>query len=72
VRTEFTSHHRDGSVWGKGFTDDDQMDGYWEWFRTDGTRMRSGTFDHGIQVGEWTTYARDGSVVKVTTMKATK
>ncbi len=44
----------------------DEMHGYWEWFRADGTIMRSGTFDKGKQVGEWTTYDRSGAVVKVT------
>jgi len=39
---------------------DDEMDGYWEWFRLDGTIVRSGSFDRGRQVGTWTTY--DSSV----------
>jgi len=45
------------------------MEGYWEWFRRDGSRMRSGSFTRGEQVGEWTTYRANGSIVKVTTMK---
>jgi antitoxin component YwqK of YwqJK toxin-antitoxin module len=47
-----------------------EMHGYWEWFRKDGTRMRSGHFDRGVQVGEWTTYDAKGNVYKVTRMKA--
>ena len=50
-------------------TADDVMCGYWEWFRKDGTKMRSGYFEDGEQVGEWTTYDRKGRVVKVTKMK---
>ena len=42
--------------------------GYWEWFRVDGTKLRSGAFENGKQVGEWTTYDRDGRVYKVTNM----
>lgn len=38
------------------------MTGYWEWFRKDGTRMRSGFFYLGQQVGEWTTYDKNGDV----------
>ena len=34
---------------------DDAMCGYWEWFRKDGIKMRSGYFEEGEQVGEWTT-----------------
>ena len=45
------------------------MTGYWEWFRKDGTKMRSGYFEHGEQVGEWTTYDKNGKVYKVTKMK---
>ncbi len=62
-------HHKDGSVWAKGQTLDGVPTGCWEWFRKDGTRMRSGTFEHGRQVGEWTTYDRAGKVHKVTLMK---
>lgn len=46
------------------------MTGYWEWFRKDGVRMRSGTFENGEQTGKWTTYDRTGAVKKVTMMKA--
>jgi antitoxin component YwqK of YwqJK toxin-antitoxin module len=59
-------YHKDGSLWARGFMDDDELDGYWEWFRLDGTRMRSGTFVRGMQTGEWTTYDLAGRIVKVT------
>jgi len=43
--------------------------GYWEWFRKDGTKLRSGHFENGEQTGEWTTYDKNGKVYKVTTKK---
>lgn len=61
-----TVYHKDGSVWAKGPLKNNQPDGYWEWFRTDGSKMRSGHFEHGKVVGEWTTYDRAGGVVRVT------
>lgn len=61
--------HADGSLWGRGAMKGKKMHGYWEWFRKDGTRLRSGWFDDGVQVGEWTTYDRQGEVYKVTRMK---
>lgn len=61
--------HKDGTLWGRGEMLGDTMTGYWEWFRKDGSKMRSGSFAHGKQVGEWTTYDRTGRVVKVTKMK---
>ena len=64
-----TVHHRDGSVWAKGQTIDGVPTGYWEWFRKDGTKLRSGTFENGQQVGQWTTYDRTGQIYKVTTIK---
>jgi antitoxin component YwqK of YwqJK toxin-antitoxin module len=48
------------------------MAGFWEWFRKDGSLMRSGSFTNGEQVGEWTTYDKTGRVVKVTSMKPKK
>lgn len=67
--TTYIKHHKDGSIWAKGQTSDGVPVGYWQWFRVDGTLMRSGTFDAGEQVGEWTTYDRKGKVYKVTRMK---
>ncbi len=70
TKEEYVTHHSDGSVWARGTKVDGQLDGYFEWFRKDGTKMRSGYFRMGKQVGEWTTYDRKGKVVKVTRMKA--
>lgn len=61
--------HRDGSLWGRGQTLDGEMHGFWEFFRREGTIMRTGSFDRGVQVGEWTTYAPNGVIVKVTHVK---
>jgi antitoxin component YwqK of YwqJK toxin-antitoxin module len=53
----------------KGRMLDGKPHGYWEFFRKDGTRLPSGHFETGKQVGEWTTYDRKGAVYKVTSMK---
>jgi hypothetical protein len=34
--------------------------------------MRSGHFEAGVQVGQWTTYDKNGDVYKVTTKKPKK
>jgi antitoxin component YwqK of YwqJK toxin-antitoxin module len=65
----YRQYHKGGSLWAKGQTLEDLPTGYWEWFRKDGTRLRSGYFEAGKQVGEWTTYDREGEVYKVTRMK---
>ncbi len=62
-------HHKDGSLWAKCWLMAGQMHGHWEWFRKDGTRMRSGHFDREVQCGEWITYDQQGRVRKVTQMK---
>ena len=69
---EHIHYHEDGSVWARGQTIDGVPTGYWEWFRKDGVRMRSGHFLGGVQVGEWTAYDKTGAVYKVTVMKPKK
>ena len=66
----YTEYHKDGSIWAVGQKLDGIPVGYWEWFRIDGTKMRSGTFENGRQVGEWTTYDREGNVYKITFMNS--
>lgn len=36
--------------------------GHWEWFRTDGTLLRSGSYFNGHPIGEWITYDKSGKV----------
>jgi antitoxin component YwqK of YwqJK toxin-antitoxin module len=67
---ERVDRHKDGSIRAKGHTIDRVLTGYWEWFRKDDTKMRSGYFENGKQVGDWTTYDATGKVFKVTKMKA--
>ncbi len=64
----FTLKHKDGTIWAKGFKTGDRMDGYWEWFRKDGTKLRSGHFSRDTQVGEWITYDAKGKPAKKTIM----
>jgi antitoxin component YwqK of YwqJK toxin-antitoxin module len=66
AREQHIEYHKDGSIHAKGERIDGVLEGFWEWFRLDGTRMRSGYFRDGRQAGEWTTYDRRGEVVKVT------
>jgi antitoxin component YwqK of YwqJK toxin-antitoxin module len=64
-------YHANGTtVFAKGKVKEDEPDGYWEWFRPDGTLKRSGYFDAGVPVGEWTTYDQQGKIYKVTKRKA--
>lgn len=60
-------YHANGkTIWSKGKIKDGSPDGYWEWYRPDGTLKRSGTFEQGEQTGSWTTYDKNGDVYKVT------
>ena len=40
-----------------------EMHGPWEFYRKDGSLMRSGAFDKGVQIGIWRTYDRTGKLV---------
>ncbi len=62
-------YHKDGSIWARGQMVGETPNGYWEWFRKDGTKMRSGYFEKGKQVGKWTTYTKKGDVYKETLIK---
>ena len=69
TKSKYVKYHNDGSIWAKGTMAGDQPDGYWEWYRKTGVIMRSGYFDKGKQVGEWTTYDAKGNIYKVTKIK---
>lgn len=60
-------YHADGSVWAWGRKVNQTQEGYWEWFRKDGTKMRTGHFKKGVPVGEWITYDNHGQEYKKTT-----
>ncbi len=64
-----TLYHKNGSIWAKGQKVKGVCVGYWEWFRLDGTKMRSGHFENGEQTGEWITYDKQGQKYKVTNIK---
>jgi len=67
--TKHIIYHKDGTIWAKGSKIDDNLDGYWEWFRKDGTKMRSGYFKNGEKIGEWITYDQKGKPYKTTLVK---
>lgn len=58
--------YANGNPRSKGKFKDSKMHGYWEFFRKDGTLMRSGSFDLDKQVGAWTTYDQSGHPYKET------
>lgn len=58
-------YHANGkTIWSRGKVVDGQPEGYWEWYRLDGTLKRSGYFEKGEPVGLWTTYDQHGQVYK--------
>jgi antitoxin component YwqK of YwqJK toxin-antitoxin module len=61
-----TAHYPNGNVKFRGGHLEGEMHGDWEFFRADGSKMRSGAFDRGKQIGVWRTYDRAGKIVKET------
>lgn len=60
-------YHANGkTVWSKGKIVDGQPEGYWEWYRADGTVKRSGHFEKGEPVSDWVTYDSKGEPYKTT------
>ena len=64
--TPHVEHYGNGVVKLKGFHLDGEMHGEWEFFRADGSVMRSGAFARGKQIGVWRTFDRSGRLVKET------
>lgn len=63
-------YHANGkTIWSKGVIKNGKPEGYWEWYRIDGTLKRSGVFKDGEPVGKWITYTTKGVVYKVTEKK---
>lgn len=70
VRGYTIKYHANGkTIWSKGKTKNGKPEGYWEWYRSDGTLKRSGYFKAGEPVSKWTTYDKQGAPYKVTTRK---
>ena len=55
---EFMEFYDNGYLKAKGKYREGEMHGYWEFFRRDGSIMRSGKLSHGEPIGEWQTYIR--------------
>ncbi len=55
---EFLELYDNGFVKAKGKYLEGEMHGHWEFFRRDGSIMRSGKLSHGEPVGEWKTFVR--------------
>jgi len=70
IRGFTIKYHANGkTIWSKGKMKDSTPNGYWEWYRPDGTLKRSGTFKNGEPDGTWTTYDSKGKVYKITEKK---
>jgi antitoxin component YwqK of YwqJK toxin-antitoxin module len=63
-------HANGKTMWSKGKIVDGEPEGYWEWYRLDGTIKRSGHFHLGKPVGEWITYDKTGQIYKRTLIQA--
>jgi uncharacterized protein YdhG (YjbR/CyaY superfamily) len=63
---EFLEFYGNGVLKARGKYKGEALHGDWQWFRKEGTIMRSGSFKSGVQVGTWTTYDQAGKIYKVT------
>jgi antitoxin component YwqK of YwqJK toxin-antitoxin module len=59
-------YYDNGNVKYRGGYLDGEMHGPWEFFRRDGSTMRTGAFDRGKQVGIWRSYDRESIVTRET------
>lgn len=67
IRGYTIKYHANGKTrWSKGKIVKGKSEGYWEWYRIDGTIKRSGYFRAGVPISEWITYDQKGKVYKIT------
>ena len=62
----FVEYYKNGGVKSKGKYKGSKMHGKWEFYRMDGSIMRSGAFTNGVQSGTWITFDAKGKKVKET------
>jgi uncharacterized protein YdhG (YjbR/CyaY superfamily) len=62
----FIEYYKNGGIKAKGKYKGKNMHGAWEFYRMDGTLMRSGAFKDGKQTGIWITFNKNGKKVKET------
>ncbi len=67
--TILIKYHKGGTIWSRGEVIGSTPEGYWEWYRIDGSKKRSGYFTNGEPTGEWITYDQEGKIYKKTTKK---
>ena len=60
---EISPYYENGLPRFKGDYLDGEMHGPWEFYRKDGSLMRTGEFEKGVQVGTWRTLDREGKLV---------
>jgi hypothetical protein len=60
------SYYDNGVLQAKGSYKGGKMHGRWEFFRRDGSVMRTGEFRAGAQAGIWRTWDKTGRMVKET------
>lgn len=63
---ELREYYDNGFAKARGRMKGEELTGAWQWWRRDGSLMRSGAFKTGEQVGEWITYDRQGQPHRVT------
>jgi uncharacterized protein YdhG (YjbR/CyaY superfamily) len=63
---EYLEFYGNGVLKAEGKYKSNQLHGKWQWYRKDGTKMRSGEFKLGKQVGTWITYDQSGKPHKTT------
>lgn len=59
-------YYKNGAIKFRGKLKGQEMHGKWEFFRLDGSLMRSGSFKEGKQIGIWKTFDAKGILVKET------
>lgn len=57
-------YHKDGTIRAKGKLKDGKRDGYWKFYRADGTKLKTGFYTYGELTKDWMMYDKKGKLIK--------
>jgi antitoxin component YwqK of YwqJK toxin-antitoxin module len=64
MKHSHVSYYPDGSIRAKGNLKDGKRNGYWKWYRKDGSKMKVGFFTNGTLTKAWMKYDIRGILIK--------
>lgn len=63
MKQTYTNYYKNGTIRSVGKLTDGKRDGYWKWYRADGTKLKTGYFSEGELTKQWMNYNKKESLL---------